>query len=155
MYSKTFVIYEQPNTKIALDNFNNGGKLDAFRHVFFMAAFAQKIKIKKLKKLGIAHEKGNYRQFKKHQNEEGERPDSLSNVMDLKNNDLGLKIGSENKKISLADLKELVINEIKNGKAQIIKRNKQEMYVECNDQIIDMQLYKGKWFVPKCLVPSN
>jgi hypothetical protein len=36
--------------------------------------------------------------------------------MDLKNNDLGLKIGSENKKISLADLKELVINEIKNGK---------------------------------------
>ena len=66
-----------------------------------------------------------------------------------------LKIGSENKKISLADLKELVINEIKNGKAQIIKRNKQEMYVECNDQIIDMQLYKGKWFVPKCLVPSN
>ena len=80
-----------------------------------MAAFAQKIKIKKLKKLGIAHEKGNYRQFKKYQNEEGERPDSLSNVMDLKNNDLGLKIGSENKKISLADLKELVINEIKNG----------------------------------------
>jgi hypothetical protein len=155
MYSKTYVICEQPNTKIALDNFNNGGKLDAFRHVFFMAAFAQKIKIKKLKKLGIAHEKGNYRQFKKHQNEEGERPDSLSNVMDIKNNDLGLKIGSENKKISLADLKELVINEIKNGKAQIIKRNKQEMYVECNDQIIDMQLYKGKWFVPKCLVPSN
>ena len=47
MYSKTYVIYEQQNTKIALDNFNNGGKLDAFRHVFFMAAFAQKIKIKK------------------------------------------------------------------------------------------------------------
>ena len=126
--------------------------LDMF---FFMAAFAQKIKIKKLKKLGIAHEKGNYRQFKKHQNEEGERPDSLSNVMDLNNNELGLKIGSENKKISLAELKELVINEIKNGKAQVIKRNHSGAYIDCNNNTINLKLYSNKWYVPKCLVPSN
>jgi hypothetical protein len=155
MYSKVYAIYDQPNTKLALDNFNNGGKLDAFRHVFFMAAFSQKIKIKKIKKLGIAHEKGNYRQFKKHQNEEGERPDSLSNVMDLINNDVGLKIGLAYKDLSLEKLKELVIWKIKTGNAAIIKRNKQGLYVECDDKIIDMQLYKGKWFVPKCLVPSN
>ena len=85
----------------------------------------------------------------------GERPDSLGNVMDLINNELGFKIGSENKKNSLGELKEIVITEIKNGKSVIIKRNKHGMYVECDNKIIDMQLYKGKWFVPKCLVPSN
>ena len=120
-----------------------------------MSVLSQKIKVKKLRKLGIAHEKGNYRQFKNHQNEEGERPDSLGNVMDLINNELGFKIGSENKKNSLGELKEIVITEIKNGKSVIIKRNKHGMYVECDNKIIDMQLYKGKWFVPKCLVPSN
>ena len=155
LYSKAYEIYNHPNTKIELDNYNNGGKLDAFRHVYFMSVLSQKIKVKKLRKLGIAHEKGNYRQFKNHQNEEGERPDSLGNVMDLINNELGFKIGSENKKNSLGELKEIVITEIKNGKSVIIKRNKHGMYVECDNKIIDMQLYKGKWFVPKCLVPSN
>jgi hypothetical protein len=155
MYSKLYAIYNQPTNKTELDNYNNGGKLDAFRHVFFMAAFAQKIKVKKLRKLGIAHEKGNYHQFLKHKTEEGELPDSLSSVMDLFNNEVGLKIGFANKKINLEKLQELVIWKIKTGNAAIIKRNKQGLYVECDDKIIDMQLYKGKWFLPKCLVPSN
>ncbi len=154
--AKADLIYDQPGIKDQLDNLSNGGKLDAFRHVFYMAAFAQKIKIKKLRKLGIAHEKGNYRQFLKRQNENGEVPDSLSSVMDLYNNELGLNIGGyPNKKMNLETLKELVIWKIKSGNAAIIKRNKQGLYVECDDKIIDLQLYKGKWFVPKCLVPSN
>src|SRR4051794_3063755 len=41
------------------DQYPNGGLSDAFRHTFYMAAFAQKIKPKKLRKLGLAHEKGN------------------------------------------------------------------------------------------------
>src|SRR4051812_7654223 len=52
---QALVIYNQPFLKTELDHFSNGGKLDAFRHVFFMACFAQKIKIKKLRKLGQAH----------------------------------------------------------------------------------------------------
>lgn len=155
MYSKSYEIYKQPTIKMALDSFNNGGKLDAFRHVFFMATFAQKIKTKKLKKLGIAHEKGNYRQFLKHQNEEGERPDSLSNVMDLKNNQLGLIIGSENKKSPIDELKQKVIKEISSGKALIILRNTKGLYVDCNNSIIDNKLYINKWYIPKCLVPSD
>jgi len=154
--AKVDLIYDQPDIKDQLDNLSSGGKLDAFRHVFYMAAFAQKIKIKKLRKLGIAHEKGNYRQFLKHQNENGEVPDSLSSVMDLYNNELGLNIGGfPNKKMNLEKLKELVIWKIKTGNATIFKRNKQGFYVECDDKIIDLSLYKGKWFVPKCLVPSN
>ena len=155
LYSKAYKIYNQPNTKMALDSYNNGGKLDAFRHVYFMAVMSQKIKVRKLRKLGIAHEKGNYHQFKKHQNEEGEKPDSLGNVMDLNNNELGLKIGSENKNISLMDLKELVVTEIKNGKAQIMKRKKSGIYFDCNGNIIDLKVYLNKWYIPKCLVASD
>src|SRR5690606_27581918 len=114
---KCFIIYKQQNIKTELDTFTNGGKLDAFRHAFFMAAYAQKVKVEKLRKLGKAHEKGNYRQFLKSQLEDGERPDSLSCEMDLLNNELGFVIGKSNKKLILEELKNAVISEIKNGKA--------------------------------------
>ncbi len=152
---KAEIIYNQPDIKTLLDNYSSGGKLDAFRHVFFMAAFAQHIKIKKLRKLGIAHEKGNYRQFLKHKTENGEVPDSLSNVMDLANNELGFEIGVAYKDLNLEKLKELVIWKIKTGHASILKRNKQGSFVDCNDNIIDLKLYAGKWFVPKCLTISD
>ena len=155
IYTKVFLIYKEPSVILALDNFNNGGKLDAFRHVFFMAAFAQKIKLKKLRKLGIAHEKGNYKQFLKHQNEEGELPDSLSGVMDLMNNELGFKIGLNNKKINLEELKLVVIKEINNGNAVIVKRNYNKLYVDCNNVVIDIKAYEKKWHVPKCLISSK
>src|SRR6478609_8317397 len=51
------------NIEKTLDPYSAGGKADAFRHVYFMALYAQKIKPKKLVKLGKAHEKSNYRQF--------------------------------------------------------------------------------------------
>lgn len=155
IYKKVFILYKQPSTILALDSFSNGGKLDAFRHIFFMAAFAQKIKLKKLRKLGIAHEKGNYKQFLKHQNEEGELPDSLSCVMDLTNNELGFKIGLNHKKISLDELKLEVIKEINNGNAVILKRNNNKLYVDCNNNVIDIKAYEKKWCVPKCLISSK
>ncbi len=149
------LIYNQPEIKTSLDNYSSGGKLDAFRHTFFMAAFAQKIKTKKLRKLGIAHEKGNYHQFLKREKENSEVPDSLSNAMDLANNELGFTIGSANKNVSLEELKQTVIKEILNGKAFILKRNKEGHFVDCNNNLIDPAAYSGKWFVPKCLVPSK
>lgn len=152
---KSDIIYNQTDIKTILDNYSSGGKLDAFRHVFFMAAFAQKIGINKLRKLGIAHEKGNYRQFLKHKNENGEMPDSLSSVMDLANNELGFEIGVAYKDLNLEKLKELVIWKIKTGNASILKRNKQGSFVDCNNNIIDLKLYAGKWFVPKCLTISD
>lgn len=153
--NKCFAIYNQPNIKTELDNFANGGKLDAFRHVFFMAAYGQKIKTKKLRKLGEAHEKSNYRQFLKSQMEFGERPDSLACIMDLKNNELGFKLSLANKKLNLDELKNLVISEIKKGNAFIIKRNSLGHYVDCNNEEIDTNVFSKQWFVPKCLVPSS
>jgi hypothetical protein len=138
-----------------LDVFSNGGKLDAFRHVFFMAAFAQKVKIKKLRKLGEAHEKANYKMFLRCTKEFGELPDSLGSVMDLSNNELAFKIVPEIKKLSLPELEEFVIKQINAGSAIIMKRKKNGSYLDCNDKVIDLKLYKDEWNVPKCLVLSN
>ena len=98
---RCYKIYNKITTNKQLDTFSNGGTLDAFRHAFFMAAFAQKIKVKKLNKLGIAHEKGNYKQFLKNEYENNELPDSIATVMDLKNNALGFIIAQKHKTESL------------------------------------------------------
>lgn len=138
-----------------LDSFNNGGKSDAFRHSFFMAAYTQKIKVKKLRKLGEAHEKGNYRQFLRSRLENGEVADSLGTAMDLFNNELGFKIGFANKKTSLEMLSGIIISEIKTGKAVIMKRDRHGNYLDCEGKPVNPGVYIQKWFIPKCLVASD
>jgi hypothetical protein len=147
--------YDQHELRQLLDSFPAGGKLDAFRHVYSMAAFSQKIKTKKIRKLGEAHEKGNYRQFKKHQLEEGEKPDSLSSVMDLKNNELGISIGCNNRSLDLRALGQKVISSINDGKALVFKRNSRGEYLDCENKPVDLKKYTASWAVPKCLVPSD
>lgn len=149
-----FKIYHQPIISKLLDNKSSGGKLDAFRHIFFMAAFAQKIKIKKIKKLGLAHERTNYAQFLMNELENGELPDSIGTVMDLKNNELGFEIGIKNKKENLVRLSEIVIAAINKGEAVIIKRNRLGIYVDCNGKEVVLPTEK-KWSNTKCLVKSN
>ena len=152
---KAMFMYKDVAQTRVLDTLANGGKLDAFRHAYAMAFLARKIKVQKLRKLGIAHEKGNKKQFKKHQTEDGERPDSLACEMDLRNNELGLLLGSGNKTLNDAALKLLVINAIKEGKAWYLKRNEHFMYVNCSNMPLEMRLYSQKWYVPKCLVKTN
>ena len=152
---KCYAVYNRQDTKIQLDTFSNGGQLDAFRHSFFMAAYAQKVKAKKLRKLGIAHEKANYKQFLNSEFEEGEIPDSLSTVMDLKNNETGLNLGKAHKKETLDTLKKIVIMEIKNGNMVIMKRDKSGAYLDCNGYNISLREQPKQWQVPKCLVSSQ
>jgi len=152
---RCYAVYNQGELRHRLDTFSNGGKLDAFRHTFFMAAYSQKIKVKKIRRLGIAHEKANYRQFLNVQKEEGEVPDSLSSVMDLSNNELGFTIGPRHKKASLDELKQLTLSAMETGKAMIIKRNRSGKYVDCESNEIDLTLFSKTWNVPKCLVPSD
>ena len=143
------------NLKSELDSFSNGGLLDAYRHGFYMAAYTQKIKVPKLRKLGKAHEKSNYRQFLKSKKEDGEVADSLSSIMDLFNNELGFKIGTNNKKESLDRLSIKVIEEIKEGNALVMKRNNTGAYLDCDGNLIDFKKYNGVWNVPKCLILSK
>lgn len=137
------------------DQYQSGGKMDAFRHMFFMAAYAQKIKARKLRKLGEKHEKGNYRQFTLTQYEEGETPDSLGSVMDLRNNEAGFILGKLHKTTTLSQLAELVMDEIKKGNGWMMRRNDAGKYMDCDGKVIDLKKYKGKWVVPKCLVKTN
>jgi hypothetical protein len=120
-----------------------------------MAAFSQKIGTRKLRTLGIAHEKANYRAFRRSETEEGELPDSLGSVMDLVNNELGFKIGCENKKMGLEELKQRCIEEIKAGKALIMKRDAFGKYLDCEGKEIDLKMYTHQWNIPKCLVSSS
>jgi hypothetical protein len=148
-------VYNEVKIQNVLDQYENGGKLDAFRHVFAMAYFSKYVCVRKLRKLGKAHEKGNYLQYLNNENENGELPDSLSSVMDLKNNELGFSLAKEIKKLSAVEIKQKVIEQIKTGNAFIIKRNADGLYIDCSGNIIShTKLYK-RWDVPKCLVASK
>jgi len=151
IYSKASKLYDENSLKVKLDAYPSGGKLDAFRHVFYFAAFAQKIKPNKVLKLGKAHEKTNYLDFKRGILEDKFAADSLSCVMDLLNNEVGVKLGRENKNKSLEELKLKVIDLVNNGDVYHILRDREGRFIDCNNNVIDMSIYKGKWYIPKCI----
>lgn len=152
---KAMIVYQEVKSQVILDSFESGGKLDAFRHTYTMAYLAQRIRPKKLRKLGVAHEKGNKKQFEKHKTEHGERADSLACEMDLKNNELGFLIGRTHRKLSKDELKTEVITQIKSGNAWCLKRNSSHQYITCQNAPILLENYLQKWVVPKCLIKSN
>jgi len=148
-------VYKQVKDSKQLDGFESGGTLDAFRHAFTMAYLTRYVKVSQLRKLGRAHEKGNEYYFFKNRQEFGERADSLACVMDLLNNELGFEIGKKYKNASKEDLKNAIIDQIMAGNAWKLKKNSQNQYVSCENEPILMENYKGKWFLPKCLVKTN
>lgn len=134
----------------------NGGKLDAFRHAYWMGALTNKIGKKKSLKLGKAHEKGNFIQFKKHQLEDAILPDSVSCCMDLMNNNTGAGlIGGKLAVKEKREIQNIIINAIKSGQLKIIKKDKNGNYLLCDGTFIDMNEWKGKWNIPKCLITSD
>lgn len=149
------MVYAKVKQSKVLDTLESGGKLDAFRHVYTMAYLSRTIASSKLRKLGKAHEKGDKLLFLKSKDEFGERPDSLACEMDLRNNELGLTIGGVNKFGSDEELMQFVIRAIKAGEAWYLKRNTSHQYVDCDGKILHFVDYKGKWAIPKCLIPTN
>jgi hypothetical protein len=139
----------------SLDTLISGGNLDAFKHTYWMARLASEIGKKKALKLGKAHEKGNYLQFKKHKKEDGQLPDSISTVMDLWNNNLGVEIYLNKKNKDKEILKASVFEAVKSGKAKVLKTNSKYEFLDCDSNVINLELYKGKWNVPKCLINSG
>jgi hypothetical protein len=148
-------ISESLRADTTLDGQWIGGQLDAFRHSFWMAMLAQKIKPKKVTKLGNAHEKGNRLDFKKGRLEESAVPDSVNGAMDYFNNARGVQLGCENRKASLEELKEIIKKDILAGNMKIIATDKEGKFIDCGGKLIDMSYWSGKWEIPKCLVPSN
>jgi hypothetical protein len=153
--AEMYSVYNEVKKNNTLDQFANGGKLDAFRHTFAMAFFSRYVSTRKLRKLGKAHEKGNFANFRKGILEEGELADSLSSVMDLANNELGFTIGKAYCNKTVAELKEGVIKAINSGGALIMNRSNSGHYLSCDNQILMVEDLQGKWQNKKCLVPSN
>lgn len=152
---EAMAIYKEVKTSKQLDTLESGGKLDAFRHSYSMAYLCRYVKVEKLRKLGKLHEKGNKFQFKKNQTEDNERPDSLACEMDLRNNQMGFLVGTKYKLSSVEVLKEQIVLNIKNGNAWILKKNAQNQYISCDNELILVNNYKNTWFLPKCLIRSN
>ena len=138
-----------------LDGDASGGQVDAFRHAYWMARLRQEIGKSAARSLGKAHEKENYKTFKKNQLEDGVVPDEISSIMDLHNNEEGLKLTVKRSELSQKSLIYKVVNAIKEGKMKVIKKNKKGDFLTCEGEIISPESLKGKWKNNKCLAASN
>ncbi len=138
-----------------LDGDLNGGQLDAFRHSYWMARITQEHGWRCAHSLGNAHEKGNFKDFKKHQLEDGCLPDQQSCEMDYLNNDVGIQVGKDNLHANSEELSKKIIELILNGKLFIIKKNLIGAFLNCNGEIISDKNNTKKWETQKCIVPSN
>lgn len=149
---ETKKIVNQLKKDTILKGSGDGGQIDAFRHAYWMARLTQEIGHRRAKRLGIAHEKGNYKTFKKGEYEDDVIPDKISSDMDFFNNEVGIEIG---KNTSVEATKEAVTNAVLNGKCKIVKMNKQGEFLTCDGEIIPKETLIGKWENNKCLVSSD
>lgn len=139
-----------------LDSFPHGGRLDAFRHTYWMARLTQCIGSRAARSLGKAHEKGNYRSFRKGQTEDGALQDQTAVDMDLYNNDQGILIGKNNPQSTCDSLRTIVFSAIHNGQLKILKRSESGLLINCEgDTINTSNRSKKDWKLPYCLIPSN
>lgn len=140
----------------ALDTFHHGGRLDAFRHAFWMARLTQDIGPRKARSLGKAHEKGNYMDFKRKKGEDGVIQDSTATVMDLLNNETGIRTGRDNPEIPANELADKIIDMIKSGQLTMLKRNKEGQLCTCNGEVVKIPTAPQRpWALSFCLVPSD
>jgi hypothetical protein len=126
-----------------LDGDLSGGTLDAFRHSVWMALLCQQMNWHKAKRLGMAHEKGNY------------KPDKAAGDMDLHNNDMGLRIGRENKKNRIERVIELILWMIEDGQMKVISKDRFGKSLDAKGYLIPDDEWMGKWINRRCLVASD
>lgn len=151
------VLLEAENQKQnpRLDGDGNGGQLDAFRHAYWMAKLTKSIGAKAALKLGKAHERTNYRTFKKGKVEDGSLPDNKMSEMDLWNNRMGADIMKKFHPQSDDSIKILIIEAIERGELRIIKKNSKGDFLDCDNRTIQSVASPKSWYSEKCLMPSN
>ena len=149
------VVSKQMETDSLLDHDADGGQVDAFRHAYWMSRLAQEMCWRKVSRLGKAHERGNYLDFKKHRTGEEVFSDSIASAMDLFNNEVGIETGRKNNSLSKEKMKNLIVKKILNGEMKIVLKDKQGNSLNCEKKIIDLKMYSGIWNIPRCLVESD
>jgi hypothetical protein len=136
-----------------LDSRWEGGKVDAFRHSYWMARLSQEMCWRKAEKLGKAHEKGNHLKFKQGLYEPGLQ-DSAACSMDMHNNKAGLAAGCDNKALSKDELRELLFKKIATGEMLMLRQDSSGNWLDCDGRIIDPSSF-GTWETPRCLVKTH
>ena len=131
------------------------GKLDAFRHTFWMATLSERIGVRRSLSLGKAHEQGNYRDFKRKRFEEGNIPDKASTDMDLFNNKIGVGIGMALKGKGEKWIIDSILKAIAKGKMRIVLKDTLGRSCDSTLHPIPLEDLKGKWITPRVLVPSG
>jgi hypothetical protein len=132
------------------------GQLDAFKHAFWMATLVQDIKWKKAKRLGIAHEKANYRSYiKSFKKGIMYGHDRIRSEMDLWNNEIGIAIGLACKGCDHILLKQIILDSIQDGSMKVVRMNSKGQFLDHEGKILPPENYQGKWLNDKCLIPSN
>lgn len=138
-----------------LDKDIAGGQVDAFRHAYWTARLQQEIGRRAAISLGKAHEKDNYRTFKKHQTENGIVPDQASKEMDLFNNKVGLRFTKKGIPASKNELTQNIVDAILIGDLKVIKKDTLENYLTCDGAIIPSEAFRNSWQNNKCVIPSK
>lgn len=138
-----------------VDSVSSGGTLDAFRHCFWMANLAQVYSEQFCRRLGQAHEKGNYQYYKKHKLEDNLLPDLASKRMDLFNNEVGIQIGEACQSCSDEELIFKVHDAIQTGQLLVINKTIAGAYVLENGDEVAPMLIKPLWDNGKTTIPSK
>ncbi len=138
-----------------LDTDSAGGQVDAFRHAYWMARLNQEIGKCAALSLGKAHERANYRTFKKSQFENNISPDKPSKEMDLFNNKAGLSFTKKGVFRSKNGLIYKIANGILKGDLRIIKKDASGNYLTCDNERIPPEELLHTWKNKKCIVSSN
>jgi hypothetical protein len=130
--------------------------VDAFKHAYWMATLSQHIRWRAALKLGKAHEKGNYKSHKKGVRKgQKETHDRVGSEMDMWNNHRGIEIGRKYPVSTHMGTKQMVIDSIQAGVMQIIWKNSEKEFLDCDGRVIPTEYHLGKWENDKCLVPSD
>lgn len=138
-----------------LDGDVSGGQVDAFRHAYWMARLHEEIGKRAACSLGKAHERENYKTYKKRKLEDGVVPDKIASEMDLFNNEIGLTLTVKGGKANRKGLIYKIVNAIAAGKLKIIRKDENGNLLTCDGKIIPAEELRGTWENNKCLISSN
>lgn len=129
---------------------SEGGKFDAFRHIYWMYSLSSEIGEENARRIGEIYENYNYYVFT-------QRPlsgyDSVGMAMDLFNNDLGIGLSKtiEDKSFVFKEIENIIIQ----GKAKVIKKNQNSESLDINGDIIPKEEWKSSWVNRRVLVNSD
>lgn len=138
------------------DTFRHGGRLDAFRHSYWMAILTQRIGERASRKLGQCHEKGNKIQFRRGRSEDGFLQDATACEMDLYNNEAGIRLALQHRNANPDELTTICLDAIRSGLMRILLINAAGDYCDCNgNPVILKRRGVDQWRLPICLISSQ